>query len=57
MFSGRLAVETDLRVMEVNVDVPASGWEDVTLTLGISRPDPRSVLSANLVRLGQLERR
>lgn len=54
--SGRLAVDTLLRVVEVSVDLPGDGDEVVSLTLGSARQSMGGLLADNLLRLGQLER-
>lgn len=55
--SGRLAVDTVLRVYEIAVDIDDNGTETVDVTLGGPRPDPRRLATDQLVRLDQLERR
>lgn len=55
--SGRLNVNTTLRVFEVSVELDDDGGETVSLTLGAPMPDVRRTLAAQSLRLDQLERR
>lgn len=55
--SGRLMVDTSLRVQEVAVDIADDGNESVTLSIGRPRPDYRLRASATEQRLSELERR
>jgi hypothetical protein len=55
--SGRLDVNTLLRVFEVAVDLDDDGGETVSLTLGAPMPDVRRTLAAQALRLDQLTRR
>lgn len=55
--SGRLAVDTTLRVHEIAVDISDDGAEDVTLAIGAPRPDFRRRSAANEKRIEELERR
>lgn len=55
--SGRLDVDTELRVYEITVTLGDSGQEDVQVTLGAPRPDFRRRFSDADRRLDTLERR
>lgn len=55
--SGRLDVNTTLRVFEVAVELDDNGGETISLTLGAPMPDLRRSLAAQALRLDQLERR
>jgi hypothetical protein len=55
--SGRLRVDTSLRVHEVELDLDGSGGETVTLSLGGPRPDFRRWPSKVDQRLKNIERR
>ena len=55
--SGRLRVDTILRVHEIDVAIGDAGEEDVTLTLGAPRPDFARRAAANEKRIAELERR
>jgi len=57
IMSGRLAVDVALRVFEVEVNVGASGEENVSLTVGAPRPDFARRLHTGQLRLDRLERR
>lgn len=57
IMSGRLAVDTTLRVEEINVDIADTGTEDVTLTLGAPRPNFARRAAAHERRIAELERR
>lgn len=55
--SGRLDVDTTLRVYEVEIDLDGNGGENVSLALGGPRPDYRRRTTAVERRLRDLERR
>ena len=55
--SGRLRVNTQLRVHQVDVDISDDGTEDVTLTVGGPKPDYRRRAAEIEKRLASLERR
>lgn len=55
--SGRLRVNTQLRVHQIDVDISDDGTEDVTLTVGGPKPDYRRRAAAIEKRLASLERR
>lgn len=55
--SGRLAVDTSLRVYEVQIDIGDDGQEDITLALGGPRPDYRRRATLLERRITDLERR
>lgn len=57
IMSGRLRVDTSLRVEEVSIAIGDSGSEDVTLTLGAPRPNFARRSAANERRIAELERR
>lgn len=55
--SGRLRVNTRLRVHQIDIDISDDGTEDVTLTVGGPKPDYRRRAAAIEKRLASLERR
>lgn len=55
--SGRLSVNTTLRVYEISVTLDDNSTETIDLTLGAPRLDLRSQFAAQSLRLEQLERR
>lgn len=55
--SGRLAVDTTLRVLEIDVEIADTGQESVSLTVGAPRPDYARRAAANEKRIDELERR
>lgn len=55
--SGRLRVNTRLRITQIDVDISDDGAEDVTLTVGGPKPDYRRRASEIEKRLTLLERR
>lgn len=57
VMSGRLRVDTVLRVHEAAIAIDDDGEEDVDLTVGAPRPDPRRRATALERRLSALERR
>lgn len=57
VYSGRLQVDTRLRVYELGVDIADTGDDTISLTLGAPRPDIRRRDAAVLRRLKNLERR
>lgn len=57
VMSGRLKTDTPLRVFELAADVGESGEEEITLTLGASRPDFARRQRKETQRLRTLERR
>jgi hypothetical protein len=57
VMSGRLQVNTALRVYEIQIQIDDTGGETVTLTLGGPRPDTRRRVRDTERRLTDLERR
>jgi hypothetical protein len=57
IYSGRLQVDTSLRVHELGVDIGDDGTEAVSLTVGRPAPDYRRLPHQILRRLTSLERR
>lgn len=57
VFSGRLRVETTLRVQQMDFTPDPNGGEDVSITVGAPKPDPRKRAAALEQRLARLERR
>jgi hypothetical protein len=57
IYSGRLSVDTQLRVHELGVDIGDDGTESVSLTVGRPAPDYRRLPRQILRRLTSLERR
>lgn len=55
--SGRLNVDTDLRVQTIDIDIDENGDETVSATLGYPRKDFKSKLTQIDRRLARLERR
>ena len=57
IYSGRLKIDTVLRVEEIDVVIPDEGIEDVKITVGGPRPDTRKRATEVERRLRTLERR
>ena len=57
VYSGRLQVDTTLRVYEISFGIDGDGGEDVQLSLNPPPPDPRRMPSVTDRRLTNLERR
>lgn len=57
IMSGRLRVDTSVRVQEISVDIGDDGTEDVSMTLGYPRKNFTTKLKSIDSRLAKLERR
>lgn len=57
IYSGRLQVDTTLRVFELAFTIPPEGEETVQVTVGGPRPDYRRKPTLDQIRLTNLERR